>query len=107
MLLTMAMGVVMHITTSPVPKVAALSLWTVLEPGEPTDLATTIPRTTRTGGADCTRLAQMLLTMVMAALMPITTSSVPKLVVPNLWTVWDLGKPMESVRLSALSMPLP
>ena len=107
MLLTMVSVVHLRTTTSSVPPVVVLSLWTVLDLGMPTDLATTIPRTTRTGGADCTRLAQMLLTMVMAALMPITTSSVPKLVVPNLWTVWDLGKPMESVRLSALSMPLP
>ena len=58
-------------------------------------LATMIPRTTRTGGADITSTARVLLTMVMAVHTATTTSSAPPAAVPSLWIVLGHGMPMD------------
>ena len=64
-----------------------------------TDLATMIPRTTRTGDADTIRTARVLLTMVMAVHMPMSLSSALLEVALSLWIVLGLGLPMGLVTM--------
>ena len=59
------------------------------------DLASMIPRTTRTGDAEHTPLLPTLLTVVTGVHTQITTSSAPPVVVLSLWTVLDLGELMD------------
>ena len=76
---------------------SAASLWTVLETGVPTALASMIPMITRTGAAETMPSAQTRPTMVTDVLTLMPTSSVPRRAVPSLWTAWELGKSMAHV----------
>ena len=65
----------------------------------PMDLATMIPRTTRTGDADTIRWRQMLVTGELAVHTATCTSSALPVAVLSLWTVWELGTPMALVTM--------
>ena len=92
---TMGSIVLLLITTSPAPHQAARSQSIVLVDLEHMDLASMIPRTTRTGDAEHTPLLPTLLTVVTGVHTQITTSSAPPVVALSLWTVRDLGMPMD------------
>ena len=85
-----------HITTTSgnAQSQVAASLWTVLETGVPTALASMTARTTRTGAAETMPLAQTRPSMAMDVRTLMRTSSAPRRAVPSLWTVWELGKSM-------------
>ena len=82
-----------HITTTSgnAQSQVAASLWTVLETGVPTALASMTARTTRTGAAETMSSAQTRPTMDLVVSMPMPTSSAPRRAVPSLWTVWEVG----------------
>ena len=83
-----------HITTTSgnAQSQVAASLWTVLETGVPTALASMTARTTRTGAAETMSSAQTRPTMATDVLTLMPTSSTPRSAVPSLWTVWELGE---------------
>ena len=85
-----------HITTTSgnAQSQVAASLWTVLETGVPTALASMTARTTRTGAADTMPPPLLLHIMDTVARMPMNTSSAPRRAVPSLWTAWEHGVPM-------------
>ena len=82
-----------HITTTSgnAQSQVAASLWTVLETGVPTALASMTARTTRTGAAETMSSAQTRPTMATDVLTLMPTSSAPRRAVPSLWTVWEVG----------------
>ena len=88
-------------TTFLVRRVAALSLWTVLDLGLRMELARTLLLTTRTGGAGCTSTPPMLLIVVRVVHTTTTTSSARPLVALSLWTALVRGLPTD------LAIPLP
>ena len=83
--------------------VVAVSLWTALELGARMDLVLTLPRTIRTGGAEPTSIAKVLLTMARAAHTATTTNLASRVAAVNLLTVLELGALMEAAIMMAVT----
>ena len=66
-------------------------------------LVLTLPRIIRTGGADTTSIAQVLLTMARAAHTATTTNLAPRVAAVNLLTVLELGALMEAAIMMAVT----
>ena len=102
-LLTMDSDAHTSMLSSSALSLVAPSQWTVLAPGLPTELATTTPRTTRTGGAGCTSTALTPLTTDMDAHTPTTTSSARPLVALSQWIALVPGIHMDLARTLLLT----